>query len=145
MARRAQKLEKEESLRDLIETRSAREGIAPRELWRLTLQAILKKDPVLLTVLPDPRSLDTSFSHGGMPLTWRRVFEGVLKDIDHYLPTKDFWAKAVKFDSDAFDEWLTTPQAANRLPARRRPPYAKVKEAVKRYAEAQRRLVACAS
>jgi hypothetical protein len=107
-----QALGKEESLRDLIESRSAREGMAQRHLWRLTLDAIVVQD-VLLPILPEDRSLDTPFSPGGMPVTWRKLLAGVLKDIDHYLPTKDFWSKAVKLDPDAYSGNVETPKATS--------------------------------
>jgi hypothetical protein len=130
-------LGKEESLRNLIESRSARQGMAPRDLWRLTLRAM--KDEALLPVLPNDQSLDTRFNQGGMWITWKEVFNGVLKDIDRYLPTHDFWTISVRLDPDKFDEWLASPQQAGRLPARRLPTYDKIKQAVANYVEGQRK------
>jgi hypothetical protein len=103
------------------------------------LEAILKKIPVLLPIIPEGRSLDAPLNIGGMPLTWRKLFAGALRDIDRCLPSGESWTKAVRFDSDAFDAWLASPRLTDRLPERRLPTAAKVKQVVCSYVEARQR------
>jgi hypothetical protein len=98
-----------ESLPDLIENSAARYGIAPRKLWGWALNAIAKDE--LRPILPEGQSLDTEFSHGGMPLTLRRIIEArrVIepgRDMERYDPSCEGWAKMLLFNPEQFDKWL---------------------------------------
>jgi hypothetical protein len=103
------------SLRDLIESRAARDGVGSRDLWKLALNAIAQD--ALAPILPDGISLDTKFDHGGRRLTWRTVIDSALHAIDRHEPSNDNWAKELKFCAAGFDTWLKSALKAKRIPA----------------------------
>ena len=92
------------SIRDLVEAGAAQHAIAPRKLWKWTLDAIAHG--VIAPILPQEMSLDTRFVHGGMPLTWRKVFVGALLAVERNLPSNNGWAKNLILDVAVFDRWL---------------------------------------
>ena len=98
---------KQESLRDLIESRAAWHSMpAPRTLCRLALDAIAQNG--LLATLPEGASLDTEFNHGGMPLTWRGVIVASLDRISNVsiLPSSCTWFRRLTCDPTPVHKWL---------------------------------------
>ncbi len=102
------------SLRDLIESRAARHGLAPRTLWKVALDAIVRD--VLLVILPDGNSLDTKFNLRGEWLSWREVFNRVLPSMDRREPSYEFWANDPMCDAAVFDNWLESAFNRNETP-----------------------------
>jgi hypothetical protein len=102
-------------LPDLIEDNAAKYGIASRKLWSWALEDI-EKD-VLRPVFEEGQSLDTEFSHGGMgPLTIRKIIRARRRS-DQYDPSTESWAKDLRFDTGAFERWLSKALLAHRIPA----------------------------
>ncbi len=131
----------QESLRDLIESRAARDGIALRKLWGWTLDAIARG--VLVPTLPEGISLDTPL---GGSLTWRKLIDGALAAIEgRSNPSNYNWARVPTFEPAAFDNWLDSvlqalaPPEPSRLPARRRPRSSDVRRVVLNYVDTERK------
>ena len=103
-----------ENLRDLIESRAADHGVPLRKLWKWTLQAILSD--VIAPILPEGKSLDVPFPHGGRSLTWRTVIKTVLPTIDSYGPPGHDWTGTLMFDVAGFDMWLKSALKDRRMP-----------------------------
>jgi hypothetical protein len=103
-----------ESLRDLIESRAATHGVAPRRLWKWVLDAIVQD--IIVPIFPDEMSLDTEYDHGGGLLTWRRAIRRVLPTIDSYGPPRWMWT--LMFDVVGFDRWLKNALKDQRIPVR---------------------------
>ena len=126
---------KQESLRDLIESRAASHAIAPRTLRRWALEAIVQN--ALLLTFPRGVSLDTEFNHGGMRLTLRHAIGRLLHAIDDFDPFKFSWVRSLTCYPTRFDKWLATRTAglrkASRLPARKRAPDTEVRRVVRNY------------
>ena len=91
-------------LRDLIETRAARNNLAQRTLWKWALDAILHN--AITPLLPEGTSLEMRFNDGGRTLTWREVITSTLKSIDRYNPSDSYWTQTLMFDVAMFDRWL---------------------------------------
>jgi hypothetical protein len=104
-----------ENLPNLIEDCAARDGVAARKLWSWALDAI--DQGVLRPILPEGQTLDTEFSHGGMPLTLRKIVLRTHRAIERYIPSKDEWAKTLMFDATEFDNWLKRFFQAQSMPA----------------------------
>jgi transposase len=98
-------MSKQESIRDLIESGAPKYGLAPRVLWRRTLDAI-QRNILSIDNLPAGMTLDTTFNHGGAPLTWRQVIASALIAIEGHIPSNDNWAKTLMLDSKVFNKWL---------------------------------------
>jgi len=132
---------KQESFRDLVESRSAAHGIAPRTLWRLALDAIARN--ALVPILPEGVSLDTKSDHGGMSWTWRGVVVDALRRIERANPSDFPWSSKLKFDPAVFDQWLNAVLQAfeerSRLPRRKRPSAAEVRRVVQNYVDEVRK------
>jgi hypothetical protein len=127
------------SLRDLIETRAANDGMSLRALWSKALEAIMRDE--LAPVLPDGVSLDTPFDFGGRRITWRQVITSALDRIVDYIPSESTWAKSLMFDGAAFNNWIEQNRIKRprlRLP-RRRPSVLRVREVVVRYCENEKK------
>jgi hypothetical protein len=92
------------SIRDLVETRAPRHGLAPRELWRWALDSIA--NDMMAPIFPEGTSLDTWFDFGGARYTWRKVIVRALHTIENHLPSNDGWAKNLMLDGAVFDERL---------------------------------------
>ncbi len=133
---------KQESLRDLIESRAAWHSMAPRTLCRLALDAIAQNG--LLATLPEGASLDTEFNHGGMPLTWRGVIVASLDRIERVDPSELTWFRRLTCDPTLFDKWLDIQLQAisspepSRLPVQKRPAPAEVRRVVQNYVNDER-------
>ena len=123
---------KQESLRDLIESRAASHGIAPRTLRRWALEAIVQG-------APKDDLLDTEFSHGGMRLTLRTAIGRLLHANDDFDPFKFSWVRSLTCDPKEFDRWLNVETKAasspgiSRLLRRKRPRDAIVRRVVQNY------------
>jgi hypothetical protein len=133
----------QESFRDLVESRAAEVGVAPRKLYGWALDAI--KQNMLVPILPEGVSIDTEFDHGGMQRqTWRQVIGRALAAIKHHIPSNDGWANTLMLDPAAFDKWLAedspagTALAQPPLPSRRRPPDHRVRQIIQEYRESER-------
>jgi hypothetical protein len=133
----------QESLRDLVESRAAWEGIASRKLWAWALDAIAKD--LLKPILPEGQSLDTKFNHGGGWLTLRGVIHSALQAIERHEPSNDNWAKVLMLDPAVFHKWLSAHLLASGrrkpslLPVRKRPPHAEVRRVVENYVDDERK------
>jgi hypothetical protein len=131
---------KQESLRDLIESRAAWHIIAPRTLCRWALDAIAQN-----VLHPEGVSLDTEFSHGGMPLTWRKIITAALDQIDRVDPSDFDWFRSLTCDPTVFDKWLDTklqavrPPEPSRFPLKKRTSDAAVLRVVRRYVEEEQK------
>jgi hypothetical protein len=133
---------KQESLRELIESSAAFHGVARRTLCGWALDAIARNE--LPLILPEGMSLDTESSHGGMPLTWRRVVEGALNRIEDIDPSGFSWFRRLKCEPTLFDRWLKTKLQAislprgSRFPVQKRPTDAEVRRVVGDYVGRER-------
>src|SRR5262249_26864470 len=134
---------RQESLRDLIESRAAWHSIAPRTLCRWALEAIAHNE--LPRVFPEGVSLDTEFNHGGMPLTWRRVVEHWLGRIENIDPSRFPPFEKLRCKPALFDRWLndklqaiSLPEAS-RVPVRKRPSDHQVRRVVQNYVNEERK------
>ena len=124
---------KQESLRDLIESRAASHAIAPRTLRRWALEAIVQN--ALLLTFPKGVSLDTEFNQ----LTLRHRIGRLLHAIDDFDPFKFSWVRSLTCDPKEFDRWLNVETKAasspgiSRLLRRKRPRDAIVRRVVQNY------------
>jgi hypothetical protein len=134
----------QESLRDLVESRAAAVGAAPRKLWGGVLDAITRNEPLL--VLPDSMPLNIPFDHGGMRVTWRTVLLNALRALDRFDPSDYYWARQLMLNPASFDTWLNLwwqaldrPEASQ-LPIRKRARSMDVRRVVQKYAEGERNI-----
>jgi hypothetical protein len=131
---------KQESLRELVESRAAWHGRAPLTLWRWTLNAIVQN-----ALVPGGLSLDAEFNWGGMPLTWRRVIAAALARIDRVNPSTINWTSEITIEPAVFDKWLdiqlqvvSSSKSSLQLPVRRRRSPAEVRRWVEKYVNEER-------
>jgi hypothetical protein len=127
---------KQESLRDLIENRAALHRVAPRALCRWALEAIVQN--TLPLVLPEGVSLDTVDAVGR---TLRHRIDRLLPGIESVDPFKFGWVRSLKCDPKEFYRWLNAKLKAasslgiSRLPGRKRPIDAVVRDVVQDYVD----------
>jgi hypothetical protein len=135
---------KQESLRNLIESGAAFHSKASRAVCRWVLDAILRNE--LRVIFPEGESLDTKFSHGGMPLTWRLMLGHWLHRIEHIDPSRFVRFQRLSCEPTLFDRWLkaklqtnSSPEAS-RFPVRKRPSPAQVRQVVQNYVNEERKI-----
>jgi hypothetical protein len=128
---------KPESLRDLIESRAAQDGIAPRQLCRWAFEAIIQN--TLLLTFPKDVSPDTEWEN---PTDLRHAIGRLLQDFEHVDPFKFGWVGNLKCNPKEFDRWLNAtkvarPSEISRLPRRKRPRKAVLHRVVQNYVNAE--------
>src|SRR6516165_4131552 len=95
--RRNRMSRKPESLRDLIESRAAQDGIAPRQLCRWAFEAIIQN--TLLLTFPKDVSPDTEWEN---PTDLRHAIGRLLQDFEHVDPFKFGWVGNLKCNPKEF-------------------------------------------